>query len=111
MTFEKLQKIIKENNIPSNVILMSDSGWECWESDMDGVFYNKKSNKIIFTQKQHPSIRQYEDLDFEPLNPKISIEERASRLIEFYKPFMQGRGNEWWVKYNEKEKQNEQTKN
>ena len=29
MTFDILQKIIKENNIPSNVHLTSDSGWEC----------------------------------------------------------------------------------
>lgn len=40
MTFELLTEIIKENNIPSNVELLSDSGWECSETGMNGVYYN-----------------------------------------------------------------------
>lgn len=50
MTFETLNKIINKYNIPKNVRLMSDSGWECDATDMDGVFYNKDKNIIIFTQ-------------------------------------------------------------
>lgn len=50
MTFKILQKIISANNIPEDVTLMSDSGWECSETDMDGVYYNPKENVIIFTQ-------------------------------------------------------------
>lgn len=50
MTIENLNKIIQKYNIPSNVILMSDSGWECSKTDMDGVYYNKKENIIVFTQ-------------------------------------------------------------
>ena len=49
MTFEQLQKIISDNNIPHDVKLLSDSGWECGFTDMDGVFYNRKENHIIFT--------------------------------------------------------------
>lgn len=62
MTFELLNKIIAENNIPSNVKLLSNSGWECDATDMDGVYYNKKSNIIVFTQ-----IKEYDyekDKDF-----------------------------------------------
>lgn len=51
MTFAELNKIIEENNIPHDVKLMSDSGWECGASDMDGVYYNREKNEIMFTQK------------------------------------------------------------
>lgn len=50
MTMELLERILKENNIPKDVHFMSDSGWECDPTEMDGVFYNKLSNTIIFTQ-------------------------------------------------------------
>lgn len=50
MTFEKLENIIKNNNIPKNVLLQSDSGWECCETEMNGVYYNEIENRIIFTQ-------------------------------------------------------------
>ena len=50
MTFEKLQQIINKNKIPPNVTLMSDSGWECDPTHMDGIYYNKDKNIIVFTQ-------------------------------------------------------------
>ena len=50
MTFKKLQKLIKQYNIKEDVKLMSDSGWEVDETEMDGVYYNEKLNIIIFTQ-------------------------------------------------------------
>ena len=50
MTFKKLKQIFIENNIPENVILKSDSGWECDPTDMDGVYYNKEDNIVVFTQ-------------------------------------------------------------
>lgn len=50
MTFELLNNIIEENNIPKNVHLLSDSGWECNETEMDGVFYNRNENKLVITQ-------------------------------------------------------------
>ena len=37
MTFELLCKIIEENNIPKNVKLLSDSGWECSATDMERI--------------------------------------------------------------------------
>ena len=59
MTFEKLSKLIEKYNIPKNVHLLSDSGWECWESEMCGVYYNREENIIIFTQ----NISKYERYD------------------------------------------------
>lgn len=50
MTFEKLAELINKNNIPKNVTLESDSGWECGPTGMDGVYYNQKKNVIVFTQ-------------------------------------------------------------
>lgn len=50
MTFEELEDIITRNNIPKNVTLLSDSGWECCATDMDGVYYDETKNELIFTQ-------------------------------------------------------------
>jgi len=50
MTIEKLEEIMAKHNIPKNVKIMSDSGWECDPTDMNGVWYNSELNLIIFTQ-------------------------------------------------------------
>lgn len=50
MTFELLTEIIEKNNIPKNVTLLSDSGWECYATDMNGIYYAPKANIIVFTQ-------------------------------------------------------------
>lgn len=50
MTYRELTDIITKNNIPENVRLMSDSGWECSATDMNGVYYDETTNTIIFTQ-------------------------------------------------------------
>lgn len=50
MTFEELENIITRNNITKNVKLLSDSGWECCATDMDGVYYDETKNELIFTQ-------------------------------------------------------------
>ena len=59
MTFERLSKLIDKYNIPKNVHLLSDSGWECSETEMCGVYYNKQQNVIIFTGE----ISEYERYD------------------------------------------------
>ena len=51
MTVCELINIFKQNNIPNDAILMSDSGWECFATDMDGVYYNKLENTVVFTQE------------------------------------------------------------
>lgn len=70
MTFKKLTKIIIDNNISEDVELQSDSGWECGETDMDGVYYNKKENLIIFTQEENEYQSYSRDKDFVGLNKK-----------------------------------------
>ena len=61
MTFELLTEIVKENNIPSNVELLSDSGWECNETGMNGVYYNRNENRMIFTQEGTGYDRWFEE--------------------------------------------------
>lgn len=62
MTMEFLERVLKENNIPKDVHFMSDSGWEGGPTGMEGIFYNKHSNTIVFTQGDG-SDREYERLD------------------------------------------------
>ena len=50
MTLSELNKICKENNIPEDVRLVSDSGWECGPTEMDAVFYSEQENIIVFCQ-------------------------------------------------------------
>ncbi len=50
MTLELLNKIFEENNIPKDVVLLSDSGWECSATDMNGVFYSSEDNEVVITQ-------------------------------------------------------------
>ena len=52
MTVKELKQILTTNNIPEDARLMSDSGWECCATDMDGVYYNPKENIVVFTQEE-----------------------------------------------------------
>lgn len=54
MTFVTLKKIIADNDIPDEVHLMSDSGWECDATEMNGVYYDKFKKLIVFTQEGEP---------------------------------------------------------
>ena len=63
MTFKELGDVIKANNIPEDVKLMSDSGWECNETEMDGIWYNRKLNTIIFTQGTFMKCDNWSDED------------------------------------------------
>lgn len=50
MTFAILKHLMEQHSIPEDVRFMSDSGWECCATHMDGVYYNESENLIIFTQ-------------------------------------------------------------
>lgn len=67
MTFETLSKIMKENDIPENVKLLSDSGWECSETEMNGVYYNREKNEMIFTQDGDGNDYQFYSKEWEML--------------------------------------------
>lgn len=59
MTIGEFKKIIIKNNIPEDVTMLSDSGWECSETDMDGVWYNEEEKTIVFTQNGDEYERDY----------------------------------------------------
>ena len=55
MTLKLLKRILAANDVPDTVQMVSDSGWECCETEMDGIFYNREENKIVFTQGEGSS--------------------------------------------------------
>ena len=67
MKLNKLLELIDKHNIPDDVLLGSDSGWECDATDMDGVYYNRKLNVIVFTQYISENDSYFNELDWEML--------------------------------------------
>ena len=67
MKLNSLLKFIDKHNIPDDVLIQSDSGWECGATDMDGVYYNRKLNVIVFTQYVDESDHYFNKLDWEML--------------------------------------------
>ena len=67
MEMNTLLKLIDKHNIPYDVLLRSDSGWECDATDMDGVYYNRKLNVIVFTQYISENDSYFNELDWEML--------------------------------------------
>lgn len=51
MTAGELFEVFKQNDIPDNAVLMSNSGWEGDATNMDGIYYNKIENTVVFTQE------------------------------------------------------------
>lgn len=50
MTLGKMLDILQENNVPKSANLMSNSGWGCDATNMDGIYYNENLNTVIFTR-------------------------------------------------------------
>lgn len=67
MKLNKLLELINKHNIPDDVLLQSDSGWDCGATNMDGVYYNKKLNVIVFTQSVNVSDYYFINSDWEIL--------------------------------------------
>ena len=67
MKLNKLLELINKHNIPDDVLLRSDSGWECDATDMDVAYYNRKLNVIVFTQYFSENDRYFNELDWEML--------------------------------------------
>lgn len=62
MTMELLCQIMEENNIPRDVHFLSDSGWECDPTEMDGVYYDRENNTMYFTQGGDQNYEGFETL-------------------------------------------------
>lgn len=48
MTKNELIKLLEP--LPSDCVIMSNSGWECGETDIGGIWYNKNKNECHLTQ-------------------------------------------------------------
>ena len=75
MTVKELKQILTTNNIPEDARLMSDSGWECCATDMDGVYYNPKENIVVFDQSY-----KYSDYNDKP--EWIKIEAKSEEEVK-----------------------------
>lgn len=67
MRLNTLLKLINKYNIPDDALLESDSGWECGATEMDGAYYNRKLNVIVFTQYVSENDSYFNELDWEIL--------------------------------------------
>lgn len=85
MTFKLLKKIVKENEIPEDATLFSDSGWECGSTEMNGVFYSAEVNAIIFTQTGEEILK-----NGVTLKDDVSREFPDARIIYSYAMMQQG---------------------
>lgn len=82
MTFEILKKVIEMNNIPENVRLRQDCGWECCATELNGVWYNAKRNEIQFTQNGK---REFDDEnEFSDIPSEIRYSDNRSEWALVY---------------------------
>ena len=71
MTLKDLIEITQKYDIPQNATLMSDSGWECCATDMDGAYYNAGTNTIVFTQELDVNDVYFKSPDWRVIYGKI----------------------------------------
>ena len=43
--------LLISNGIDSKAAIMTDSGWECGETEVDAIYYNSKTNVLMLTRK------------------------------------------------------------
>ena len=50
MTLFDLLETLNRNNVPQDAKIMSDSGWECSATNVNGLYYNAKQNTVVLVQ-------------------------------------------------------------
>ena len=78
MTLGKLIKIMKDNNIPDEAVLLSDSGWECGATDMDGIWYSESTNVVIFKQGFEDNFVVIEAYEYGEIRDAVRLMEGAT---------------------------------
>jgi hypothetical protein len=67
MTYKNLNEIIRKNNIPEDVEIYSNSGWECGATPVEGIYYSPSKNEIHLVYGQEhgeyveDSLKKYEE--------------------------------------------------
>lgn len=51
ITVGVLIELLISNGIDSKAAIMTDSGWECDETEVDAIYYNPKPNVLMLTRK------------------------------------------------------------
>lgn len=51
-----LMNLIKDNNIPGDVFIATDSGWECGPTEVSLVFYSPSRNVLMLTREGSLSV-------------------------------------------------------
>lgn len=62
ITVGNLMGLITANNIDEHATVMTDSGWECDETEVDMIFYNPKTKVLMFT-REYGNALVYEESD------------------------------------------------
>lgn len=82
MTLGQLNKIMTEHNIPEDATLMSDSGWECSATYMDGIYYNPTKNIVVFTQSASSHESYHHDSTWKLVYQRPEDWEEQLRLVK-----------------------------
>ena len=53
LTVGDFNNIINKCGIPSDCVILTDSGWECDPTEVIAVFYNETEKVVVFTQGQY----------------------------------------------------------
>lgn len=53
MKVKDFLEVLEKHNIPEDVKILSDSGWECDATDIEAVYYNKEKNFIVLVQSSN----------------------------------------------------------
>jgi hypothetical protein len=51
--------VLKKYNIPEDVKILSNSGWECGATDIEAIYYNKEKNSITLVQGDTMYLRNH----------------------------------------------------
>ena len=73
MTLAELNRICNDNQIADDVLLLSDSGWECYETQMNGAWYSNIDHAIVFVQDPDREKYEVDDLKWHKLSPNQKL--------------------------------------
>lgn len=59
MVIKDFLEVLKKYNIPEDVKILSDSGWECGATDIEAIYYNKEKNFIVLVQSSNAMPRYH----------------------------------------------------
>ena len=83
MTVGLFKQIMEENHILDDVTMLSNSGWECGPSEMDGIYYNPSEKTVTFTQAGTFDDLEFDDDHFELLHGYNKLCKKCKFLAKY----------------------------